>query len=243
MLEPCCTPSRPTRWGHHVNSSRPARHATTVFTALGALGIRLFDESATVWDYYRGRELPDANTVSAKDILELGKLSTALRQSKWRESTRALYTADFMSWVSFGLVNGCSIMPAEPRWIELWLTFMTLNYAASTVATAAAGLVAMHLWNDHPHPFCNEVGLKQMLEGVEKCGICRQSAPKFIVDSNFIVSMCTMFLEKYPFFRKEWFDPTVKGGKSILWLRQVGLVLLGVAVGVRPSSLVALTAY
>ena len=80
MLEPCCTPSRPTRWGHHVNSSRPARHATTVFTALGALGIRLFDESATVWDYYRGRELPDANKVSATDILELGKLSTALRQ-------------------------------------------------------------------------------------------------------------------------------------------------------------------
>ena len=44
------------------------------------------------------------------------------------------------------------------------------------------------------------------------------------------------------FFRKEWFDPWAKGSKSVIIMRSVGLVLLGVELGVRPSSLVALTA-
>jgi integrase len=208
----------------------------------GALGIRIFDESATIWDYYRGQELPEDNRIPATDIAKLGRLAVALRQSKWRESSRALYNAYFAAWVSFALLNGCSVMPAEPRWIELWLTFMTLYYAASTVATAAAALVAMHLWNDHEHPFRTEIGLKQMLEAIQKVGICRQMAPKYIVDSNFIVSMCKLFLDEYPFFRKEWFDPWAKGSKSVIIMRSVGLVLLGVELGVRPSSLVALTA-
>ena len=210
--------------------------------ASGVLGIKLFDEEATVWDYHRGRELPAEQRVSATDIDKLDMLALSLRQSKWRTSSRALYNAFFRAWVSFAIINGCNIMPAEPLWISRWLVFTTLYYAASTVATAAAALVAMHLWNDHEHPFKNDVMLKQTLDAVDKVGICRLQAPKYIVDSNFIVRMCEIFLKEYPFFRKEWFDPTVKGGKSIIMLRSIAIVLLGVEIGVRPSSLILLTA-
>ena len=210
--------------------------------ASGALGIRMFDESATVWDYHRGQELAPEHKASATDIEKLDELASELRQSKWRESSRAVYNGFFRAWVSFALLNACGVMPAEQEWIVRWLTFMTIHYAASTVATGAAALVAMHLWNDYPHPFRNDVELKQLLEGVEKCGICRGQIPKYIVDSNFIVKMCKLFLDEFPFFRKEWFDPSVKGGRGIIKMRSVGLVLLGVEMGVRPSSLVKLTA-
>ena len=51
-----------------------------------------------------------------------------------------------------------------------------------------------------------------------------------------------MFLKEFPFFRKGWFDPAVKGGRSTIFMRSVGLVLLGVEMGVRPSSLIRITA-
>ena len=43
--------------------------------ASGALGIRMFDESATVWDYHRGRELAPEHKASATDIEKLDELA------------------------------------------------------------------------------------------------------------------------------------------------------------------------
>jgi hypothetical protein len=239
----CCLSAPDLRGGATASTALGRyRRALTDHVASGALGIKIFDETATVWDYHRGRELPKEHRVSATDIAKLDKLSGELRQSKWRESSRALYNAYFRAWLSFAILNGCPIMPADPRWIARWFTFMTLYYAAGTVATAAAALVAMHLWNDYEHPFRNDVELKQILESIGKVGICRSMPPKYIVDSNFIVRMCDLFLGQFPFFRSEWFDPTVKGSKGIILLRSVAIVLLGVELGVRPSSLMRLTA-
>ena len=104
---------------------------------------------------------------------------------------------------------------------------MALHYAASTVQTAAAAVVALHLWNDLQHPFKGDSKLQQLLAGIDACGICGSRAPKFIVDSNFVCGMVERFLAKYPVFRDEWFDPWNRGGdKSVILLRGVAMVCL-----------------
>ena len=119
---------------------------------------------------------------------------------------------------------------------------MALSYAASTVSVAAAAIVAIHAWNGLPHPFKGDARLKQILGGIESCGICGSRAPKYIVDSSFVVGMVEAFLEEYPFFDTEWFDPWRRdGSRSVMWLRSVALVLVGLELGVRPSSLARLT--
>ena len=206
------------------------------------LGIRLFDEQATVWDYNRGRALPEVHRPEPTDIAALDKLGMGLRESKWRMSSRTLYNGFFRAWLAFALVNGCAVLPASKRWLVRWLTYMALHYAASTVQTAAAAVVALHLWNDLQHPFKGDSRLQQLLAGIDACGICGSRAPKFIVDSNFVCGMVERFLAKYPVFRDEWFDPWVRSGdKSVVLLRGVAIVLVGLELGVRPSSLARLT--
>ena len=202
----------------------------------------MFEEEPTIWDYNRGRPLPDGSRVEATDIDKLAELGTALRQSTWRQSTRVLYNGYFRAWLFFAMVNGCAIMPAKRRWLELFLTWMALHYAAGTVTVAAAAVVAMHAWNNFPHPFKGDAKLKQILGGIESCGICGARAPKYIVDSTFVVRMAELFLEDYPFFCGDWFDPWRRdGSQSVIWLRAVALVLVGLELGVRPSSLARLT--
>ena len=202
----------------------------------------MFDETATVWDYNRGRPLPDGAEVRVNDIGKLDELGSSLRASKWRQSTRALYNGYFRIWLYFALANGCAILPADPTDVTRCLTWMALSYAASTVSVAASAIVAMHVWNGLPHPFKGDVFVKQVLDGIESCGICGSRAPKFIVDSSFIVGMTERFLTDYPWFDADWFDPWRRGGgKSVIWMRAVALVLVGLELGVRPSSLVRLT--
>ena len=198
----------------------------------------MFDETATVWDYNRGRPLPDGAEVRVNDIGKLDELGSSLRASKWRQSTRALYNGYFRIWLYFALANGCAILPADPTDVTRCLTWMALSYAASTVSVAASAIVAMHVWNGLPHPFKGDVFVKQVLDGIESCGICGSRAPKFIVDSSFIVGMTERFLTDYPWFDADWFDPWRRdGGKSVIWMRAVALVLVGLELGVRPSSL------
>ena len=106
---------------------------TTVSLAgyTGVLGIRLFDEQATVWDYNRGRALPEVYQPEPTDIAALDKLGMGLRESKWRMSTRTLYNGFFRAWLAFALVNGCVVLPAARKWIVRWLTYMALQFTES----------------------------------------------------------------------------------------------------------------
>ena len=70
-------------------------------------------------------------------------------------------------------------------------------------------------------------------------------AKKFIVDGSFIVSMCSDFLEEYPVFDAERFDPTVSvqsdEDRSIMWLRAVAIILLGLEIGARAGEITRMT--
>ena len=203
--------------------------------------MNLFDESESVWDVRRGRPLPSDVMPEMNDLEGLDELAGSLRQAKWRPASRALYNGYFRAWASFAIVNKCEMMPASKSWLMRWLVWMALHYAAATVGTAAAGVVAIHVLNGYPHPM-KELELVHMLEGIKAVGICGKRAPKFIVDANFIVGMVQLFLDEYPYYRDKWFNPFVARSRSVMWMRGVALVLVGLELGVRPSSLARLTA-
>ena len=206
----------------------------------GLEGVRLFDEGESVWDAYRGRSWPKDMIPEMTDVSGLDVLAGGLQQAKWRPSSRALYNGYFRAWTSFTIVHGCKLMPAEPVWLTRWLVWMALHYAATTVGTAAAAVVAVHVLNGCAHPM-QEREIVHLLAGVKAVGIVGSRAPKYIVDSNFVVGMVDLFLEKFPYFRSKWFDPTRKNSDSVMWMRGVALVLVGLELGVRPSSLARLT--
>ena len=202
--------------------------------------MRLFDEGESVWDVYRGRSWPKEMIPEMTDVRGLDVLAGGLQQAKWRPSSRAVYNGYFRAWVSFSIVHGCTMMPAESEWLTRWLVWMALHYAATTVGTAAAAVVAVHVLNGYPHPM-KEQEIVHLLAGVKAVGIVGSRAPKYIVDSNFVVGMVDLFLAEFPCFRSRWFDPTRRNSTSVMWMRGVALVLVGLELGVRPSSLSRLT--
>ena len=202
--------------------------------------MQLFDETESIWDARRGRPLPADEMPKMNEVDRLDVLAVSLRQAKWRPSSRALYNGYFRAWASFAIVNDCEMMPAKPEWLTRWLVWMALHYAAATVGTAAAGVVAVHVLNGHPHPM-RELEIVHLLAGIKAVGICGVRAPKFIVDANFIVGMVEQFLDEFPYYRSNWFDPLAKESRSVMWMRGVALVLVGLELGVRPSSLARLT--
>ena len=82
--------------------------------------------------------------------------------------------------------------------------------------------------------------LEDMIVAVEKCGIVGCRAPKMVVDASFVTAVVEQFVDRFPVFEAEVFNPHVKGD-SVRWLRSTGLVILGIELGVRPSSLKELT--
>ena len=87
--------------------------------------------------------------------------------------------------------------------------------------------------------------LKSMLKAISAVGMCGTRSKKFIVDGSFIVAMCSDFLEEYPVFDAERFDPTVSvqsdEGRSIMWLRAVAMILLGLEIGARAGEITRMT--
>ena len=206
----------------------------------GAEGVKLFDEGESTWDVYRGRSWPEDLIPEVTDVRGLDMLADGLEQAKWRPASRSLYNSYFRAWTSFSIVHECTLMPAEPAWLKRWLVWMALHYAATTVGTAAAAVVAVHVLNGYAHPMQDkEIG--HLLAGVKAVGIVGSRAAKYIVDSNFVVGMVDLFLGEFPYFREKWFDPTKKNCDSVRWMRGVALVLVGLELGVRPSSLARLT--
>ena len=118
------------------------------------------------------------------------------------------------------MVSLCSVMLAEEVWLTQFLTYLTLEYAAATVQICACAVAAVHRLNSFNNPLTP--ALKSMLKAILAVGMCGTRCKKFIVDGLFIVAMCSDFLEEYPVFDAEWFDPTVlvqsNEGGSIMWL-------------------------
>jgi integrase len=84
-----------------------------------------------------------------------------------------------------------------------------------------------------------------ILKAIEAVGVCGVRSKKFIVDAAFIVKMCSMFVEEYPVFDQTLFDPdktpVVDSERSILWLRGVAIILLGLEVGARAGEVANMT--
>ena len=86
------------------------------------------------------------------------------------------------------------------------------------------------------------LGILKAIEAVGVGGVCSK---KFIGDAAFIVKMCSMFVEEYPVFDQTLFDPNktpvVDSERSILWLRGVAIILLGMEVGARAGEVASMT--
>ena len=134
-------------------------------------------------------------------------------------------------------------MPAEEEWLARFFTYLTLDYAAATVQICACAVAAMHRLNGYDNPLTP--ALKSMLKAISAVGMCGTRAKKFIVDGSFIVAMCSNFLEEYPVFDAERFDPTVSAqsdeDRSIMWLRAVAMILLGLEIGARAGEITRMT--
>ena len=205
--------------------------------------MKLFEEGKSVWDTHRGRALPDEERVDMCDFEGLDALAASLREAKWRFTTRASYNRWFRCWQSFAAVQGCVEMPAETIWLQRFFVFLTLYYAASTVQISACAIAAVHRLNGLASPLSED--LRVLLKAIEAVGMCGAKSKKLIVDGSFVVAMCESFLEEYPTFDKELFDPTATATRdaerSIMWLRGVAMVLLGLEIGARASEVVNMT--
>ena len=196
-----------------------------------------------MWDTHRGRALPTKVKVQMEDVAGLDDLGSSLLEAHWRFDTRITYNRWFKVWLSFCRVSMCSAMPAEEVWLTRFLTYLTLGYAAATVQICACAVAAAHRLNGFDNPLTPT--LKSMLKAISAVGMCGTRSKKFIVDGSFIVAMCSAFLEEYPVFDAERFDPTVSvqsdEGRSIMWLRAVAMILLGLEIGARAGEITRMT--
>ena len=134
-------------------------------------------------------------------------------------------------------------MPAEEEWLARVFTYLSFGYAAATVQICACAVVAVHRPNGYKSPL--SLALKSMLKAISAVGMCGTKCKKFIVGGLFIVAMCSDFLEKYPVFDAELLDLTVSvqtdEGRSIMWLRAVAIILLGLEIGARACEITCMT--
>ena len=204
----------------------------------------MFDKEKSIWDHFRGRLVPAEEKVQVNDIEGLDILASSLLQAKWRFNTRVSYNRWFEVWKTFAEQWQCEILPAAEVWLKRFFTFLTLDYAASTVQICACAVAAVHKLNGMGDPITAE--LKLLLKAIEAVGKCGTRSKKFIVDARFIVDMCQSFLKDYPVFDSDLFDPWQKVASrknmSIVWLRGVAMILLGLEIGARPAELASMTA-
>ena len=201
----------------------------------------MLSEEPNLVDLHRGRPIESLqSSVRPTDGHALDAATRLWTDSKWAVSTRVQYNAWYRSFMAFAEMNGVSAMPAQLQTVRRFLTYIALHYAAVVVGVCAAAIVAVHRANGFYKLLSEENVIKDLLASVKKNGIVGSLQKPFIVDHTFIVAMVTKFLEKYPVFHSSLFDWSRKG-KSIIRLRRIALILLGLEIGVRPSSLVAIT--
>lgn len=206
----------------------------------GEAGIVMFTEGENVWDYHRGRELEEETSVKPDEVEALDRLGKMLRESKWRPGSRQNYNAWFRTWLQYCKTNGCTALPGKQKWLFRFLTLLALHYAVGSVHMAVAAIVAIHRLNGFKNPFKDKLALEDLLKGVEACGLVGGRVQKCIVDAKFLAGLVEQFTGDFPQFDPILFDPTLEG-RTVIWLRSTVLTVLGLELGVRPSTLSKLT--
>ena len=180
---------------------------------------------------YRGRHLPLSSQVEATDSLGLDLLADSLLEARWRFASRQSYNRWFRCWEVFAKRVDCVVFPAQEQDLQRFFVYLSLHYAASTVQISAHAIVAIHRLNCCDNPLSDK--LKSLLKAIAAVGACGSRCKKFIVDGSFVVAMCSKFLEEYPAYDNSIFDPslkpTVDEDRSIMWLRAVAIILLGLS--------------
>ena len=137
-------------------------------------------------------------------------------------------------------------MPASRQWLARFITYLAVHYSISTVNIAVAALAALHGWNGFDNPIKNDSVLQDLLKSIEKSGLAGTRSKKFVVDESFVVRMCSYFVADYPCFDKEVFDPwraaSTDVERSVMWLRGLCMILVGLELGLRCSEVCDLTA-
>jgi hypothetical protein len=108
------------------------------------------------------------------------------------------------------------------------------------VNIAVAALAALHGWNGFDNPIKNDSVLQDLLKSIEKSGLAGTRSKKFVVDESFVVRMCSYFVADCPCFDKEVFDPwraaSTDVERSVMWLRGLCMILVGLELGLRCSE-------
>lgn len=211
---------------------------------IGTGQLKMFEEGRSMWDEYRGKQIPEEAQVGVCDIEGLDALVASLSEAKWRFNTRATYNRWFKCWQSFAKVSDCQVAPASEVWFMRFLVFLMMHYAAGTVQICAAAVKAMHTLNGLESPITPRV--KMLLKAIEAVGMCGVRSKKFIVDSAFVVAMSTDFVRAFPVFDAKDFQigrarDARDASKSIMWMRGVAMILLGLEIGARASEIANMT--
>ena len=206
-------------------------------------GVKLLGAGENMWDLSRGKGIPRDQAPRAHDVRRLDVLAEQLLNSSWVPGTRVSYNRWFGTWAQFCQTNRVSCMPAREQDLTRFFTYLACYYSKSTVSIAAAAVVALHRHNGYQHPFSDRV--KQLLRGIDKTGLAGVRSQKFIIDQQFVVKMCQHFLGRFPVFDAELFDPRQQARsvdeRSIVWMRGVAMILLGLAAGLRAGEVTKLT--
>ena len=220
-----------------------------VNTKVGAAGLLqawLLPRHATVWNQNCSRQLVDVFVVRPMAVAELDWLSGELRLSRWAPTTRRSYDVWLRTWFLFCQVNGVVSLPACPKWLQRLFTWLALHCSISAMNLAATEIAAAHSHHGLPHPYKDEHSLPDLISAIKKSGMCGTRAEKFVVDSKFVVDMCKKFLEWFIVFDKDRFDPRTQpkseARRTVLWLRAVAIVLLGLEAGLWCNEVVYLSA-
>ena len=221
------------------------RHACARSCAGFGHDIRLLASEHTVWDAVRGKGLPKECLPEATDTRRLDHLANQFIQSKWAPATRLSYNAWFRTWREYCELNMTPELPAQEVWLLRYFTYLACFYSAGTVEIAAASLAAVHRINGLPSPTKSSVAVADLLASIKKNGIVSTRAKKLVVDAPFIVKMCTAFLDEYPVYDPALFNPAGRvrsdTDRSIMWLRGLGMILLGLSLGLRAGEVTKLT--
>ena len=208
--------------------------------------VELLSELRTIWDANQGRKLPAEYQCGPADVDILDDLCAQLRTLKLRLSTRKSYNRWCKVWLSFCEVNRAHPMPASRQWLARFMTYLAVHYSISTVNIAVAALAALHGWNGFDNPIKNDTVLQDLLKSIAKSGLAGVKAKKFVVDESFVFRMCTYFIDDYPCFDAEVFDPwraaATDADRSVMWLRGLCMILVGLELGLRCSEVCNLTA-
>lgn len=204
--------------------------------------MKMFDPVPTVWDKSRGRRIPTDQHWGPTDDKGLQKMVDQLEQSNWAETTRYSYNSWVNDYCNFTELRQEAPLPIRERTLCQFLVYLATYYAGSSLKQMSAALSSWCSFNGVPNPFQKESNskvyrLKRALQRVARMG---QRKKKCIIDETFIVEMCKAFLDDFEDVDIADLDPEGRG-TAIVWLRAVGIILMGWEAGLRSNEVSMLT--